>query len=65
LVPISSEQWPFLADGAGPNLLKINNLPEVVGLDQAMISRSSTYTSLKKSFPFQPPKTNSFVPPRD
>jgi hypothetical protein len=53
-VPIKIEQWPFLGLGAGP---------EALGFDHAIISRSSTKTSLKKSVPFHPPKTNILVPP--
>jgi len=51
---MSIEQCPFLGDGAGPVQL---------GLDHAIISRSSTYTSLKKSEPFHPPNTIILVPP--
>jgi len=54
LEPIRIEQWPFLGEGAGP---------EVAGWDHAIISRSSTKMSLKNSWPFQPPNTNNFVPP--
>ncbi len=53
LVPIKIEQWPFLGQGEGPVQF---------GFDQAMISKSSTNMSLKNSSPFQPPKTNIFVP---
>jgi hypothetical protein len=54
LVPINIEQCPFLGHGAGP---------VVYGFDQAIISKSKTYTSLKKSYPFHPPNTIIFVPP--